>query len=191
MRRVWSVILSVLVVGGVVGAAGQEPGRGLVFSAGGGVALVDHSSQGEGAFIRVASRNLPVVLDLSIQSTPGRAPVVYAFHGGLPCTAPGCTPAAGPYAGPVTALMLAPSLQATEQHGTDGAVLYRVGPALAWLPDRAPGDAAIEAGVRAGISVRLGFGTGGLLVSGDYVRLFRSGNTAPRWFLPITLGWQF
>ncbi|HZH39507.1 MAG TPA: hypothetical protein VFD85_00770 [Gemmatimonadales bacterium] len=188
MRRAWSAVFAVLVVGGAVNAAGQEPARGFVFSAGGGLALADRSPQGEGAFIRVASRRLPVVLDLSIQSTPGQPPVAYVFPA---CPMPGCSPTAGPYTGPETALMLSPSLQVTEHHGPTGAVLYRIGPALGWLPDRAPGDAAIEGGIRGGISIRLGVGSGGLLVSGDYVRLFRSGDTAPRWFLPITLGWQF
>lgn len=186
MRRAWSGILTVLVVGSAVGAAGQAPARAFVFSAGGGLALADHSSQGEGAFIRVASGHLPVVMDLAIQTTPGRLPIVYI----VPCTMPGCTGAPAQYTGPVTALTLAPSLQLTDAH-QGGALLYRVGPAVSWLPDRAPSDAAFQAGVRGGVTLRLNFGTGGLLLAGDYVRMFRNGSTGPRWFLPITLGWQF
>lgn len=186
MQRAWSGILVVSVVLGAPRATAQAPTRGLTYSVGGGVTLATQSSQGGGAYFRLGSGRWPVVLDLSYSRVPGAPPVVFAP---APCP-PGAVCAASftPYNGTVSAWTLAPSLQLTE--GRHTALLYRLGPALSFLSDRAPGAPAFVGGFKAGISLRLGVGTGGLLLSGDYVRLLRSGSDQ-QWFLPITLGWQF
>lgn len=105
-------------------------------------------------------------------------------------TAP-CPPAGPCGGGPsvTTALVLGPTLQASE-HYERVTLVYRLGPTADWLVERAPGTRALVAGALAGLTIRTSRGAAGLLLSIDYLRAFR-GAERPRWFLPITAGWQF
>ncbi len=103
---------------------------------------------------------------------------------------PPCPPAGPCGGGPsvTTALVLAPILQASE-HYERVTLVYRLGPTADWLVERAPGTSAVVAGALAGLTIRTSRGAAGLLFSVDYLRAFR-GAQRPRWFLPITVGWQ-
>ncbi len=104
---------------------------------------------------------------------------------------PPCPPAGPCGGGPsvTTALVLGPILQASE-HYERVTLVYRLGPTADWLVERAPGTSALVAGALAGLTIRTSRGAAGLLLSIDYLRAFR-GAERPRWFLPITVGWQF
>lgn len=105
-----------------------------------------------------------------------------------PC--PPATPCGSPsFSGGTTALVLAPALQAREGYERV-ALLYRLGPSVAWFAHHAPSTDAAAVGVRGGFSVLTSRGASGVLLSVDYLRVFRN-HAGPRWFLPITIGWQF
>jgi len=165
-------------------AGAQTPAR-VDVSVGAGLTATDHGPGGAGisAYVRLGLARLPLLLDASLMNAPGGTPVATVECPG------GCGPGSLPYAGPTTALALSPAFQFT-QGGPKASLLYRLGPSVSWLPDREPGSAGVAAGYRVGVSLRLGERYTGLLISGDYYRLLRGG-TAPRWFLPITVGWQF
>ncbi|HET8650424.1 MAG TPA: hypothetical protein VFL95_10300 [Gemmatimonadales bacterium] len=55
--------------------------------------------------------------------------------------------------------------------------------------DRAPGSAALALGARAGITLRLSRGESGFLIAADLIKPFR-GSDAPRWLVPLTVGWE-
>ncbi|HWZ29156.1 MAG TPA: hypothetical protein VNX15_11365 [Gemmatimonadales bacterium] len=154
-------------------------------SIGAGLMATDHGPGGAGisAYLRLGFARLPLLLDASVMNAPGGAPIATVVCPG------GCRPGTSPYTGPTTALALAPAFQFTEG-GPRASLLYRLGPSVSWLPDRAPGSTSVAGGYRVGVSLRLGERNTGLLISGDYYRLLR-GETAPQWFLPITIGWQF
>jgi len=134
---------------------------------------------GPTAFLRLAWPRRPLLLEVSMQHV-GHADIAIE-----PCLPP-CT--STPVASS-TALTLAPAAQLTWRWPR-AAWLFRVGPSFHWLLELESGSDAMAAGLRAGISARRGQTEAGLLLSADYFRLFRSGS-APRWFVPVTLGWQF
>ena len=134
---------------------------------------------GPTAFLRLAWPRRPLLLEISMQ---------HVGHGDIavePCLPP-CT--STPVAS-LTALTLAPAAQLTWRWPR-AAWLFRFGPSFHWLLEHEVGSDAMAAGLRAGISARRGQTESGLLLSADYFRLFRSGS-APRRFVPVTLGWQF
>ena len=158
----------------------------LEFALGGGLLFADagHSSylrsRGTVAFLRISASRLPVILDASMQYVPA-SEIIFSCPPFGPC---------GPnFAGPTTVLTLTPALQGTLRV-PPGSWLFHLGPSVHWLLDRQSGSNAIAAGLRTGIGFHAGQRRSGLLISADYIRLFRGG-TAPDWFLPITIGWQF
>lgn len=178
--------LVALTAGSSALAGAQAPDRHVGVAIGGGLLAADHSPGGAGInlFVRVGWPRLPLVVDASFENTPGQVLVaVLCKPGAINCGG------FSNYSGEITALTFAPAIQFTER-GRKAALLYRVGPSVHWLTDRQPGSASAAGGYRAGLSLRLGEGNSGFLISADYYRLLR-GNTAPRWFLPITIGWQF
>jgi hypothetical protein len=179
-----------LLLGALALPAGlQAQERPVSVAAGAGLVFADHGSddllrsRGFSAYLRLSSRTLPLLLDASIQNVPRNRDIVFG-----PC--PPAPAACGTtFIGPTTALTLAPAIQATQRVPV-AAWLFRLGPSVSWFPDREPGSDALAAGLRAGISVRNGRAQSGLLISADYFRVFRAGS-APEWFLPVTMGWQF
>jgi len=166
----------------------QAQGRPPRLAAGGGLVFADNGSstilrdQGVSAYFRLSLRQLPLVLDVSIQRVPENTDIVSG-----PCPPPPAACGSG-FLGPTTLLTLAPAVQATLRVPS-AAWLFRLGPSASWLVDREPNSDPLAAGLRAGISVRNGRADSGLLISADYFRLFR--RTPPTWFLPLTIGWQF
>ena len=172
----------------MVGAL-QAQHRPVSLAAGAGLLFADHGaatilrSKGVTAYLRLSLRSVPLLLDASILTVLRNNDVLFG-----PCPPP---PGAcgSTFVGPTTALTLSPAIQAT-QRVPGAAWLFRVGPSVSWLPDRAQGSDPLAPGLRAGISIRNGHGQSGLLISVDYFRLYRAG-TPPTWFIPVTIGWQF
>jgi len=166
----------------------QAQGRPPRLAAGGGLVFADNGSstilrdRGVSAYFRLSLRQLPLVLDVSIQRVPENTDIVSG-----PCPPPPAACGSG-FLGPTTLLTLAPAVQATLRVPS-AAWLFRLGPSASWLVNREPNSDPLAAGLRAGISVRNGRADSGLLISADYFRLFR--RTPPTWFLPLTIGWQF
>jgi hypothetical protein len=165
--------------------------RPVSLAAGGGLLFVDKSSstivgsRGITAFFRLSWRRFPLILDASVQNVPRNRDIIFG-----PCPPPSAGACgSSPFIGPITAFTLAPAIQATQRVPV-AAWLFRLGPSVSWLSGREPGSHPLAAGIRAGISVRNGRAQSGLLISADYFRLFRAG-TPPKWFLPVTIGWQF
>ena len=104
-----------------------------------------------------------------------------------PCPGPACGPVVTNYQ--TTALVLAPALVARQGY-EKSSLLYRLGPTASWFVDRIDGTPAVAGGVQAGFSVLTTRRQNGMLISIDYLRMFRGG-AHPRWFVPITVGWQF
>lgn len=104
-----------------------------------------------------------------------------------PC--PSTVSCSGGWFGPSTAFALTPTLIARERY-ENVQLLYRVGPTASWFPKRDPSSPALGAGFQAGLTIVTTHGHSGALMSVDYLRLFRGG-ARPRWFVPVTLGWQF
>lgn len=186
MRRRWCESLVLILVLGATPAAAQTE-DGIVGTAGGGLLFTVLGRQGFQFFAQVAPRRLPLVFDASIQSAP---PVQYVVVD-APCPSAGCSPAstAHPYWGAITTLTLAPALQLIEHNGPGLSMLYRVGPAVSALLEGPPGPTTME-GLRAGVSLRFAVGSQAFLISGDYFHLW-GGSADPRWFVPVTVGWQF
>ncbi len=184
MRLVHHSFALLLVALATVGAL-QAQQRPVSLAAGGGLLFMGNASstvlrsRGITGYIRLGWRRFPLILDASVQNVSVNR-VVYG-----PC--PPSPAACGSSTGPMTALTLAPAIQATQRVPV-AAWLFRFGPSVTWLANRAPGSDPLAAGLRAGISVRNGQRSG-LLISADYFRLFRAG--PPAWFFPITIGWQF
>ena len=167
----------------------QAQHRPVSLAAGAGLLFADHGastilrSKGIAAYLRVDLPHVPLLLDASIVTVLRNNDIVFG-----PCP-PAPAACSSTFVGPTTALTVSPSIQATER--VPGAAwLFRFGPSVSWLPDRAPGSDPLAPGLRVGISVRHGHGVSGLLMSVDYFRLFRAG-TPPTWFIPVTIGWQF
>lgn len=181
--RTFALLLAVLPMVGTLHA--QD--RPVSLAAGGGLLFADHGSstilrsRGISAYLRLSWRRVPLLLDASIQNVPESRAIPWG-----PCPPPPAACGSG-FDGPTTALTLAPAIQATQRVAV-AAWLFRLGPSVTWLVNRAPNSDPLAAGLRAGISVRNGQQSG-LLISADYFRLFRSG--PPAWFFPITVGWQF
>ena len=179
---------SLLVLGPVLafGSLQAQQPPPLKFAMGGGLLFADAGqstflrSRGTDAFLRIGWRRLPLILDASIQHVPA-SDILFG-----PCPLPGC---ATTFTGPTTVLTLAPAIQGTVRV-PPGSWLFHLGPSLHWLVDRQSGSDPIVPGLRAGVGFHVGQRQSGLLISGDYLRLFRGG-TAPNWFLPVTIGWQF
>jgi len=178
----------VLLLGAVsMGGALYAQDRPVSLAAGGGLLFADDGStmlhsRGITGFVRLSWRRFPLILDASVQNVPRNRGIVF---GPCPPSAFPCGPA--PFTGPTNVLTLAPAIQATQRVPV-AAWLFRFGPSVSWLADRAEGSHPVAAGVRAGVSVRNGQQSG-LLISADYFRLFRA--EPPAWFFPITIGWQF
>jgi hypothetical protein len=169
-----------------MGGALYAQNRPVSLAAGGGLLFADDGStmlhsRGITGFVRLSWRRFPLILDASVQNVPGNRGIVFG-----PCP-PSPAACGSDFTGPTTALTLAPAIQATQRVPV-AAWLFRLGPSVSWLADRAEGSHPLAAGVRAGVSVRNGQQSG-LLISADYFRLFR--NEPPAWFFPITIGWQF
>ena len=156
-------------------------GGGILFADDGDGAFLN--SRGIAAFLRLGLPVPPLVLETSFARVPRNTDILVA-----PCLAPPAPCPAG-FLGPSTALTLAPALQPA-LHAPSAAWLFRLGPSVSWLIDRESGSQPLAIGARAGVSIRSGQKDSGFLVSVDYYRLFRHG-TAPEWFLPITVGWEF
>ena len=162
---------------------GQVPP--LHFAAGAGLLVADRGSYnylnrlGGTAFVRIALPRRPLLLEISMQHVSQNGNIAIE-----PCVSP-CTSGLVPS----TALTLAPAAQVTWRWPR-AAWLFRFGPSFHWLLERESGSNALAGGFRAGISARRGQTQSGLLLSADYFHLFRGGS-APRWFLPVTLGWEF
>ena len=189
-RHVWMcVLVPLFCVSALQGQAAP-----LRVSVGGGLLFADHgkggqlSSRGASGFLRLNRMGSPLLLETSIQSAPrSRYVIVFA-----PCPPPPEPCGDTPFLGPTTALTVAPAVQITERESsTSGvALLYRLGPSVSWQVRREAGADPFAVGARAGVSVRLGHQTGGLLLSADLFRLFHTGSS-PRWFLPLTVGGEF
>ena len=182
VHRTFALLLASIPLAGAL----QAQQRPVSLAAGGGLLFADQGSstlrsRGVAAYLRLSWRRFPLILDASLQNVSRRADFVFA-----PCPSP---PAAcgSAFFGPTTALTLSPAIQATQRVPV-AAWLFRLGPSVSWLADRAEGSHPLAAGVRAGVSVRNGQQSG-LLISADYFRLFRT--EPPAWFFPITIGWQF
>lgn len=181
-----------LVAAAVAPVAGHAQIRPFAVSFGAGPAFNDHQntmlgSRGFSAFVRVTSMRSPFLMDISYVSLPQSDNIVYA----LPCP-PFATSCGGgnQFLGPVSALTLSPAVETVERNSWS-AMQYRIGPSVSWLPDRQPGTSAAALGARAGVSLIVKVSSGpGLMVSVDYLRMFRGGQT-PQWFVPVTLGLQF
>jgi hypothetical protein len=161
--------------------------RPISLAAGGGLLFADNGSamlhsRGITGFVRLSWRRFPLILDASVHNVPRNRGIVFG-----PCP-PSPAACGSDFTGPTTALTLAPAIQATQRVPV-AAWLFRLGPSVSWLADRAQGSHPLAAGLRAGISVRNGQTQSGLLISVDYFRLFRS--EPPAWFFPVTIGWQF
>lgn len=128
------------------------------------------------------TRGVSLLVDAWLHSVPTNHDIVAA-----PC--PPSTPCGPSFAGGTTALVLAPALQARERYERV-ALLYRIGLSVAWFAHHAPSTDAAALGVRGGFSVFTSDRASGVLLSVDYVRMLRD-TGGPRWFLPITIGWQF
>ena len=156
---------------------------------GGGILFADDgngnylNSNGFSAFLRFGWRTPPLALETWFESVPLNTDIVSG-----PCMPPPA-PCPATFLGPSTALTLAPVLQPV-LHGPTASWLFRLGPSVSWLADREPGSHPLALGWRGGTSIRAGHKDSGFLVSVDYHRLFRQG-TAPEWFLPVTIGWEF
>jgi len=190
MRLVRASFALLLCALSVIGAL-QAQERPVSLAAGGGLLFVDKSSstivgsRGVTGFLRLSWRSVPLVLDASVQNVPRNRDIIFG-----PCPPPSVGPCgSSPFTGPITAVTLAPAIQATQRVPV-AAWLFRFGPSVSWISGREPGSQPLAAGLRAGISVRTGRAQSGLLISADYFRLFRTG-TPPAWFLPVTIGWQF
>ncbi|MES2306517.1 MAG: hypothetical protein V4558_13495 [Gemmatimonadota bacterium] len=142
---------------------------------------------GAAGFVRLGWKGSPLLLEGSVQFVP-----LTAAYETIPC--PPYPASCGPeaFSGPTTSVTFAPALQGTKRQSPGAGVAwqFRIGPTLSWRMDREPGSDAFALGARAGMSARLGHHDHGFLVSADVIRLFRTGLT-PRWYAPITLGWQF
>jgi len=86
------------------------------------------------------------------------------------------------------ALVLAPALVAREGY-EKVSLLYRLGPTTTWFTSRSADSPPLALGLQAGLSILTTRGQRGVLVSIDYLRMFR-GSARPRWFVPITVGLQ-
>jgi hypothetical protein len=167
----------------------QAQERPISLAAGGGLLFADKGSstylrsRGITVYLRLSWQSFPLLLDASIQNVPRNSDILFG-----PCPPPP-TACGGTFVGPTTALTVAPAIQTTKR--VPGAAwLFRFGPSVSWFSGREPGSEPLATGLRAGISVRNGHGQSGLLISADYFRLFRVG-TPPKWFFPVTIGWQF
>lgn len=162
--------------------------QSLNLSFGAGRAYTDNRNtllgdQGFSAFIRVSSQRLPFLMDASYISMAQVPRVVYP----CPSFAPTC--GANQFVGPVRAVTLSPALQIADRHGFVS-LQYRLGPSVSWLPDRQANTSAAAFGARVGASLVMHVGEPALVLSADYLRMFRDGQS-PRWFVPLTLGLQF
>jgi hypothetical protein len=184
MRPFHSVLALLLVASPL---AGQR--RSPSVAIGGGILFADNGDgsylnrRGISAFLRLGWPLAPLVVETSFESVPRNTDILFA-----PCMPPPA-PCAAVFLGPNTALTFAPALQLA-QHAPAAAWLFRLGPSLSWLVDREPGSHPLAMGWRGGTSIRTGHKDSGFLLSVDYYHLFRHG-TAPDWFLPITVGWEF
>ncbi len=104
-----------------------------------------------------------------------------------PCPGPQCAPTFT--SNQTTVLVLAPALVARQGY-EKASLLYRLGPTASWFANRPTGTPALAGGVQAGLSILTTRRQNGMLLSIDYLRMFR-GDAHPRWFVPITVGWQF
>ena len=183
-----TTLLSLALLLSVSLGAGRLLAQQSRLAAGAGLLVADKGpsgllrSRGVTAFVRITPPRLPLILELSLQHVPQTRDILFS-----PCLPPGTC--GSTFLGPTTALTFAPALQAS-QRVPNATWLLRLGPAFHWLLDRESTSGPIAAGARAGVSVRSGRGRSGLLVSADYFRAFR-GSHFPRWFLPLTVGWQF
>jgi len=157
---------------------------------GAGMSFADHGAawlggKGFTSYLRMNwgnGRTFSLVNDLwfiSVPDLPQETP---------PCPGPQCGPAVFT-SNETTALVLTPALVARQGY-EKAALLYRLGPTASWFANRTTGTPALAAGVQAGLSVLTTRRQNGMLISIDYMRTFR-GSAHPRWFVPITVGWQF
>jgi hypothetical protein len=159
------------------------------FGMGGGLLVADHGalralrSRGVTAFVRVVLPRFSAIVDASIDHVPRNTDIVSG-----PCPPP---PAAcgAVFVGPTNILTASPALQ-TARRVPPGEWLFHLGPSVHWLVDRKSGSGPLALGLRAGVGFRVGQLDSGLLLSAEYVHLFRGG-TPPEWLLPITVGWEF
>jgi hypothetical protein len=136
------------------------------------------SNHGTTAFIRIQAPRTPLLLEVSLQSVPLRGDLA------TDCLSPTTSCAS---IGGSTALTLAPAAQLAWVWPR-ATWLLRAGPSGHWLVRRDAGSPPLAAGVRLGLSLRPRHGR--FLLSADYFRLAPAGD-APRWVLPVTLGWEF
>ena len=170
----------------LAGPLEAQRSRPIDFAMGGGLLVADNgvsntlASRGVTAFLRLGGAHFgaPVIFDVALQHVP-RYNSIVCPPGPVACGSSDGT----------TALTLAPAVQGAAPV-SPGTWLFAFGPSVHWLVERNLGSEALVFGLRGGLGFRVGPHASGLLVSADYFRLFRGG-TAPQWFLPCTLGWQF
>jgi len=183
----------VLLLPPILGSALHAQAKPITATIGGGILFADNgeqdllSSRGATGFVRLNWRSSPLMLEAAIQHVPRNDDIV--FIAACPPAPASCTSA---FVGPTTAITFAPALQLTKRDpGTPkAAALFRVGPSVSWQVRRQDGSEPLAVGVRAGVSVRLGEETGGVIISADAFRLFNAGSS-PGWYLPITFGVEF
>lgn len=170
--RILALLLSIAPQGILQGQSSS-----LRFAAGAGLLAADRGLDnysnrlGTTAFLRIRSPGQPLLLEASMQHVPRNTNIADAAVRAS------------------TAFTLTPAAQVTWRW-PEAAWLFRFGPSFHWFVERQLGSDPLAIGLRAGTSVRPGHTQSGLLLSADYFRLIRGGSS-PRWFLPITLGWEF